>query len=354
MAQLTRDGRIREASRVAAQLTQRATDRELWLIHMLDKELKDRPRTAAAVFQRYYDTAPSDADRNVVLAFMAYGDKQPRRQPNTDEPTRNRSSYRAPSKVTTSRRDDVRRRRRSRDEQNAAAIAASYAETRAGLTEGAQNLDRDERTRAEQVYASGDVDYDAAALYRTAVELPCLDCTRLRERGDLDAARARAGHGDDGLCRECRADNRPGIAPLPEGHTLRDAVHARCAFIFDSREDAFAGLLALRSAFTASRNAHTRALIAEWVGTNVPDEEGRNETPSTLCASCGQQAARRDGVCADELCREFVAELAAEEAATGQTATEPEAAPAEYRQHAVKSKRRKRKADARTRRPANR
>lgn len=334
------------------------------IARVLDAYMADRPLYAAEVLRRWYRSAPGPAERAIIAACAPREGEQRRRTPSDADRTpqwNRKNKHEAPRDVRTERRADARRRRRSRDEQNAAAVAANYQEVRAGIAEGAQILDRDDRTRAEQVYASG-FDYDRAALYRTSVEMPCLwaGCRRLRERNDLDAERVKAGHGDDGLCRECREDDRPGIAPLPVGHTMRDAIHARCAFIFDEQNGALAGLLALRSAYKESRNANTQALIAEWVATNLPDEDDPAELAK--CTWCGERPAREDGACTDELCREAAAELAAEEEAAAEKEKR-----ARYRLHLVKPKRTtkgkaatkpkrttKGKADARTKRPANR
>ncbi|MFI6029452.1 hypothetical protein [Amycolatopsis magusensis] len=282
--------------------------------------LENRPRTAVDILRHWWASAPSDADRAIIAACAPKNGEQ-RRRPQSDTgraPRWNgRNNYQAPSTVRTEQRAELRRRRKSRQEQNDAAAFRRYQAERAGVAEGEQIPDRDDATRAEQVYASG-FDYDRAALYSTDVAFRCLSCSINRGRYDLDRARMSAGHGDDGLCAECRESGRPGIPELPAGHTLADAVTARCSFIWAER-GTVAARVALRAEWRQAPAPAVRAAIADYVSAHLSAEQPA-EVPAELspCTGCPDPRTARDlrGVAEDDgLCAECRAADAAETAA---------------------------------------
>ncbi|WP_309117034.1 hypothetical protein [Saccharothrix sp.] len=305
---LVQAGDIPAARKLGKKLLNVADARDLWLIRQIADVLENRPQTAASILRRWSETAPTDADRAIIAACTpAPGEQRHRPQPEADRPPRwnSHNKYQAPSTVHTRQRGDVRRQRRTRQQQINAAVLANYQAERAGVAEGDQILDRDERARAEQPYASG-FDYDRAALYDTDVPFRCLACTINRGSYDLDRARIDAGHGDDGLCADCRESGCPSIPELNVGHSLTDAVTARCAFILAAFGPVAARVF-LRAEWRLITTPVVRAAIADFASANLPPEEPA-ETPATPtpCATCAGDRTLRDvrGLAADDgLCR---------------------------------------------------
>jgi len=262
--------------------------------------------------------APTDADKAIIAACAPkQGDQRRQAQPTTDRaPQRNRrNTYQAPSAVTTTHRPNARQRRRTRQEQQDAAAFRRYQAERAGVAEGDQLQDRDDTAQDAQVYASG-IDYDTAALYGTR-GLRCLSCWISRGSAELDTERVKAGHGDDGLCVECRETGRPGIPPLPAGHLHADEITARCAFIC-AELDAPAALVALRTEWKQADDPAVQALIADYAAAHLPTDQSdqADAAPLAACGTCGIERGPRDvrglptddGQCAE--CRDLAADLA--------------------------------------------
>ncbi|MGW4527835.1 hypothetical protein [Amycolatopsis sp. NPDC004378] len=323
---LVQAGDIPAARKLGKKLLNVAETRELWLIAKIADVLDNRPRTAVDILRQWWASAPSAEDRAIIAACAPKNGEQ-RRRPQADTgraPRWNgRNNYQAPGTVRTEQRAELRRRRRSRQEQNDAAAFRRYQAERAGVTEGEQIPDRDDAARAEQVYASG-FDYDRAALYGTDLAFRCLSCSISRGRYDLDRARMSAGHGDDGLCAECRESGRPGIPELPAGHTPADAVTARCSFVW-AQLGTVAARVALRAEWRQATTPAVRAAIADYVSAHLPAEEPA-EVPAELapCTGCPDARTARDlrGVAEDDgLC----AECRAADAETAEQA-EPAAA----------------------------
>ncbi|GAA2678820.1 MULTISPECIES: hypothetical protein [Actinosynnema] len=306
---LVQAGDIPAAKKLGRKLINVADTRELWLIDRIAKLLENRPNTAVDILRHWWATAPTEADRAIIAACAPKnGEQRHRPQADTDRAPRwnRRNRYQAPGTVKTDQRAELRRRRRSRQEQDDAAAFANYQRERAAVAEGDQIPDRDERAQAEQVYASG-FDYDRAALYGTDVAFRCLSCSISRGRYDLDHDRMAAGHGDDGLCAECRESGRPGIPALPPWHNPADAVTARCAFIL-AQSDAAAARVVLRAEWRQATAPAVRAVIADFVTANLPVQEPA-EVPAELgtCATCPDERTARDlrGVAVDDgMCAE--------------------------------------------------
>ncbi|WP_405135572.1 hypothetical protein [Nocardia sp. NBC_01388] len=88
------------------------------------------------------------------------------------------------------------------------------------------------------------LDYDHEAM--TPVRgWRCVSCFIERSDTDQHLIHARAGalRSDDGLCDMCRADDRPGLPPLPAGFTARDLARTYFRFFADTYPDAARGLL---------------------------------------------------------------------------------------------------------------
>ncbi|WP_249645271.1 hypothetical protein [Nocardia sputi] len=88
------------------------------------------------------------------------------------------------------------------------------------------------------------LDYDHAAMV-TVTGWRCMSCFIERAMTDQRPTHARDGRlvSDDGLCDLCRADNRPGIPPLPEKFTLEQFVLSRCEFLAAAYPRAAHGIL---------------------------------------------------------------------------------------------------------------
>ncbi|WP_405180835.1 hypothetical protein OG225_06455 [Nocardia sp. NBC_01377] len=76
------------------------------------------------------------------------------------------------------------------------------------------------------------LDYDAAAMV-PVMGWRCVSCFIERAMTDQRPLHSRGGRlvSDDGLCDSCRADDRPGIAPLPEKFTLEQFAVSRCDYL---------------------------------------------------------------------------------------------------------------------------
>ncbi|MFE3230101.1 hypothetical protein [Nocardia sp. NPDC059228] len=74
----------------------------------------------------------------------------------------------------------------------------------------------------------------------------CVSCFIERSDTDQHLTHTHTGElrSDDGLCDICRADNRPGLPPLPDGFTARDLARTYLRFFADTYPDAARGLFA--------------------------------------------------------------------------------------------------------------
>jgi hypothetical protein len=322
LSDLVSAGDIPAARKLGKTLVNKADIRSLWLIARIANLLEHRPRAAADILRTWWETAPTEADKAIITACTPkQGDQRRQTQPTDRAPRSNRrNTYQAPSTVTTEQRPDARQRRRTRQEQQDAAAFGRYQADRAGVAEGDQLKDRDDAAKDAQVYASG-IDYDTAALYGTR-GLRCLSCWISRGSAELDTERVKAGHGDDGLCVECRESGRPGIPPLPAGHLHADEITARCAFIC-AELDAPAARVALRTEWKQATDPAVQALIADYVAAHLPADQANeadqaDAAPLAACGTCGIERGPRDvrglptddGQCAE--CRELAADLAAD------------------------------------------
>ncbi|WP_112231996.1 hypothetical protein [Lentzea atacamensis] len=357
LAKLVSAGEIPAARKLGRTLIKTADINHLWLIRRVADVLEEkRPRTAVAFLRQMWQETPDPIARAIITACVPK-DGETRHRP---EPTRRRNDYQPPQPVTR-RRDAMAKRARSRQQQADAADFARYRDDSAGVADGEQLMDRDDRRKAEEVYASG-IDYDRAALYRTGLEFRCLTCNIERDKYDLDADRMKAGHGDDGLCQECREKGCTGIPELPAGHSAADAVYARCSFIWERAVTPSAARVFLQGEWKRAVTPAVRAAIADYARAHLPQETPA-EAPAALgeCAGCPAQrepkdvrhVAVDDGLCAE--CRACLAELEAEEAAAKdnadatahQTDEQAETARPEYRQHRAPSKRAAKRAKGR-------
>jgi PAS domain-containing protein len=369
---LVQAGNIREARKLGKTLINKAEARDLWLIAQIAHVLESRPRTAVDILRQWWCSAPSEADKAIIFACAPKDGEQRHRPKPANGRVLPRTRHHRPSAVTTTV-DVMAKRARSRQEQADAADFARYRAESAGVADGDQVQDRDDRRQAEQVYASG-IDYDRAALYRTGLEFRCLFCNVEREKYDLHAERMQAGHGDDGLCQECRETRKDGIPELPAGHSAADAIDARCSFIWERAVTASAARVFLQGEWKRAVTPAVREAIADYARANLPQEQPAEAPAANLgtCELCPERRTAKDvrgvadddGLCAE--CRALLAELAAEDEAAMTTVAEapaeldaePEAEQAErpeYCQHRAPSKRKtKRQASARAAAQADR
>lgn len=140
------------------------------------------------------------------------------------------------------------------------ARAGDLGETDAYLAERAPLGEQDARTPEQTDYEL--LDYDRAAvpaLRGTA----CVVC--FIERATRDQHR----RPDDGLCEDCRDAGRPGITPLPAGHTRAEAIAARCACLTATARTPEQAARLLRAEWRRADPA-ARGVIAGWVATHTP------------------------------------------------------------------------------------
>jgi hypothetical protein len=141
----------------------------------------------------------------------------------------------------------------------AQARAGDLRETDAYLAERAPLGEQDARSPEQDDYEQ--LDYDRAAvpaLRGTA----CVVC--FVERATRDQHR----RPDDGLCEDCRDAARPGIAPLPAGHTRAEAIAARCAHLARLATTPEQAAALLRAEWRRADPA-ARGVIAGWVTTHT-------------------------------------------------------------------------------------
>lgn len=350
-------GNFRAARTQARKLIKRAQIDHLKVIRLAAEALETKPpRVAVQVLRQMWKDYEADkiAQRLIEACVPPVGEN---RQLPKDEHGNREREYQPPQLVTRKKDPEVIRRRNSRQETADRASFARYVNQSAGRADGDQIPDREAREEAEKVYASGNIDHDRTAVRATSVKVPCLPpCGITRDLPDLDRARLAAGHGDDGLCLQCRADGVQGVPPLAPDHSRRDAMHARCAFIAQECHEPYLALLTLRSQYPAIKDVALRAFIADWVAANLPDEDtaralmelGRCENENCQHTETPRQmrgVATHDGLCHE--CRTRVDKIEAEEAATDEAARQGEPARTGYKQHKAPSKRKQKRAKGR-------
>ncbi|HET6285777.1 MAG TPA: hypothetical protein VFG15_03370 [Amycolatopsis sp.] len=335
MADYMRAGNKDAAKAVGKLLLDVADPHELALVQRIATLLADRPRTAVAYLRRWWSYASERgmyAEAAIIAACAPKKDENRKfPQANDDHAPR---AYQAPSAVRTRRQDaaDLRTRRKAR--QDAADLAAldKYRGERGGVAEGTQLATREDREEQAKPYASG-FDYDNAALYGTTVPLRCISCTISRERYDLHHDRIKAGHGDDGLCGECRERNRPGIPELTEGHSLEEAIAARYTVALHGLDYAAARVFLLTEWRQTAGTPAVRLAIADYGREHYPSRPA-DKAPAELapCTGCPDKRTSRDlrgvtkddGLCAG--CRAADAENAAANAVADEVAAHRAAA----------------------------
>jgi hypothetical protein len=352
MAEQVGAGNFRAARAQAKKLIKHAQIDHLKVIRLAAEALETKPpRVAVQILRQMWKDYSDDKTAQRLIEACAPPEGENRQLPQGEHGNRERE-YQPPQPVTRKKDAEVIRRRNSRQEIADRASFARYVNQSAGRADGDQVPDREAREESEKVYASGNIDPDRAAVRVASVKVPCLPpCGIAREMQDLDRARLAAGHGDDGLCLQCRADGADGVALLTPGHSRRDAMDARCDFIAQQCDEPFTALLTLRSQWLAIKDVTLRGYIGDWVAANLPDEDTARALME-LGAGCANENCPKGpsprmirGVTAPlTLCGECSArvdEIEAEEAAYD------EAARAGYQQHKAPSKRKQQRAKGR-------
>ncbi|UVS80587.1 hypothetical protein Actkin_04338 [Actinokineospora sp. UTMC 2448] len=286
LTDLVHAGRLDLAKRQTRELLDTLDPEALDVIARCITILEASPRVALPKLRHYWKTCGDTTSRAIIAACAP-----------TDTPTipeqrtaPTQSRQRAARDLRTETRPDLRRSP-SRTPAQAAALRRAeretnaYQDTRAGVEEGTEPQERP---------AGYTLDYDRAAL--TALRgTPCVRCWTERPTADHDRRH------DDGLCGECRDRGREGIPVLPEGHTLADAVAARCAFITAHAPAAAHGIL--RREWTRASTREHRDLIAAWVAAHrdqiTPAPAGAVGHAAGHCRACGSYRALRRRRCAD-------------------------------------------------------
>ncbi len=148
-------------------------------------------------------------------------------------------------------------------------------------------------------------DYDIDAAFEIEYGL-CVACRVERAQLDSLTGRVLTGHGDDGLCSECRSLSRPGIPELPLGHTPVEAVLARLDFLAENYGTQDRGIY--RQEWRCSLPAE-KGVILQWVKTHTtaPQQEKAAAAATSSpaidlngdCAKCGERRQLRDNLCTD-------------------------------------------------------
>ncbi|MQY28902.1 hypothetical protein [Nocardia aurantia] len=168
------------------------------------------------------------------------------------------------------------------------------------------DLDPTARKDPETAYQGvllGNRDHDRDATRTVSTGL-CVSCRLERATLDRTTGQAATGHGDDGLCTECRSLDRPGIPELPLGHTPTDAVHARMEYLTTHYQPRNRSLY--HQEYLAAHPTD-QPLIAHWIRTYTqpdppipPRQLPTTPTvPNAECTECGEWRQLRDDLCVD-------------------------------------------------------
>ncbi|WP_216895620.1 hypothetical protein [Nocardia alni] len=148
-------------------------------------------------------------------------------------------------------------------------------------------------------------DYDIDAVDRGQIGL-CVSCRLERSAIDRETGQALTGHGDDGLCGECRGLGRPGIPELPLNHTRQQAVEARLQFLAESfHTDTHTDPRAVFRQEWLFAGYKTRPIIEKWVDTHTEPELLKEQllvdarSMNGQCAKCKEWRQLRDKLCVD-------------------------------------------------------
>jgi hypothetical protein len=304
VAILVKEGDNRRAKREMRELLNVADGASLALISRCASTLEHFPHRIAVEKLRNAWRRTADEDQRALIVACAPEQDNGQYRPETEPaaPSRyGRDNYRAPRNSRRSYDPTRRKAQRTQRQARQEAAAVRYFSERGGVAEGQQLKDRDDRAQDVQVYASG-LDYDKAGVPDTR-GLPCVACWLERAAADVATDRVRAGHGDDGLCGDCRESGRPGIPELPAGHTRAEAIEARCAFIAERAGTSARGIL--RREWKRYADPRERATVAAWVQAHpLPEPAAPSEPPAEETASAETAApvtAAVDGAC--EQCR---------------------------------------------------
>ncbi|WP_433204678.1 hypothetical protein ACQP1G_16415 [Nocardia sp. CA-107356] len=199
-----------------------------------DKPARKLARTSLT---RDHDEATHSWDRIYVNYVANQYDDEHRAARNTEREGEHteQTSYEHTSAYFDSRDETAPRARRSRRSGQAGAprrrgpITEDEAKAFAGARTGLRVRDD---ARPEIPRQGNGLDYDDAAMV-PAMGWRCVSCFIERAMTDQRPIHIRHGQlvSDDGLCDSCRAEGRPGIAPLPDRFTAEKFVFSRCEFL---------------------------------------------------------------------------------------------------------------------------
>jgi hypothetical protein len=315
LAALVSAGDIAAAKREGRRLLDTADLHSLEIIAECVRITETRPRIAVDLLRRFWRSVESDSDRAIIAACVPKpGEQREQTEPTPDRAPRwtkqgiEQERQHAAVPVKTSIRPELRRKRDQRQRTQDSAEVRGYFRDRAGVD------DQPEPAEVPDGYA---IDYDRAALHDVR-GLPCVRCWLERSNADTHTDRVRAGHGDDGLCGQCRESGRPGLPELPTGHSRDATIAVRCAFIASNLSPTAARSV-LRKEWHRLTSPADRVILVEWV--QAHDELINQATPVPVapvapapvaCQTCGDVRAVRHGLCGD--CRTLDTEPGSESA----------------------------------------
>ncbi len=298
VAELIKTGDLRTAKQHMSRLLDHADTHALALIGRCASTLQNYPHPIALEKLRNAWKRTTDPEHRALIAACAPTEDTGQYRPTetTTEPRYGPHNYQAPR---NSRRwiDPNRRTTHKPRKHEEPRTVTEYMDTRAGVD------DLPPRAERPDGYA---LDYDNAAVPDVR-GMPCVFCWLERSAADATTDRVRAGHGDDGLCTECREADRPGIPALPAEHTRAQAIEARCAHIAERAGANAQGILRHEWKRATPRDRHT---ITAWVQANpIPPTITQDNTTETTarpraadrmtCEQCGDTRHVRHGLCSE-------------------------------------------------------
>ncbi|MGM1061396.1 hypothetical protein [Saccharothrix sp. Mg75] len=282
VASLVRAGDLAAAKRRVRTVVNNTDPETLALMGKCAATLSSYPYgIAIAKLRNAWQRTTSPEHRAVIAACVPDQDPGLYR-PHTDTadaPRYGHGNYQAPRNSST-RNDRSARRTVPQQRQHARAqedspVVTQYMTTRAGVDDAPSPAARP---------IAYELDYDKAAVADLRTR-PCVWCAGERAVADIRTERVEAGHGDDGLCTECRSLDRPGIPELSTGHTYADAIRARCAYHVTHN-----GMPTVRAEWRRAMRNHRRLTaitIEEWVK-GYQDRQGTVTVAEGVpcCAHC--------------------------------------------------------------------
>ncbi|WP_433664728.1 MobF family relaxase [Nocardia sp. CA-128927] len=287
VAALFRSGDIAAARRAFHELDQRLTDEQRFILERVGTTLYRYPFVNAVARLRWAaDQYPQH--RDLIMACTPEHDPhayQPTPMHPKRRPPRNHGAV--PAQDHPDQLDPTRMRPLASDTETAATQQhQDYTDNRGDVDDKPEywpiprGVDHPyyvapyhrDRIMNGPEYGEDDPDYDRFAVRNTR-DLPCVACGIGRAANEARPIPPRRS--DDGLCGECRDDNR---LPIPD-HDPADHIRVRCDHIAATHPpETIRGLL--RRDWHAARTLAERLAISTWAESQLPAEAAQLGVPS--------------------------------------------------------------------------